>query len=156
MSTPIRMPPIAPPPVPGYARPRPGTLPGMTPGSDSTSRSNSASNSGASSGYIVERSRSIGPPGFSLNLASPGDAKSAASSDGLAGGLPGLLVEQVKGVNSAQLGADAMMHSLLTGGDVNESEVLTAVQKADLAFRMLIQIRNKLMDAYREVQQIQI
>jgi len=113
-------------------------------------------NSGATSGHSFERSRSVASPGFSLNLGSPGSANSAASSDGLAGGLPGLLVEQVKGVNSAQLGADAMMHSLLTGGDVNESEVLTAVQKADLAFRMLIQIRNKLMDAYREVQQIQI
>ena len=55
-----------------------------------------------------------------------------------------------------QTGADDMVHALLTGGDVNEAEVLTAVQKADLAFRMLMQIRNKLMDAYREVQQIQI
>lgn len=55
-----------------------------------------------------------------------------------------------------QSGADAMVNARLTGGDVNESEVLTAVQKADLAFRMLLQIRNKLMDAYREVQQIQI
>jgi flagellar hook-basal body complex protein FliE len=72
------------------------------------------------------------------------------------GGLTGALMDQVKGVNSMQTGADAMMHSLLTGGDVNEAEVLTAVQKADLAFRMLMQIRNKLMDAYREIQQIQI
>ena len=55
-----------------------------------------------------------------------------------------------------QSGADAMVNTMLTGGDVNEAEVLTSVQKADLAFRMLLQIRNKLMDAYREVQQIQI
>ena len=49
-----------------------------------------------------------------------------------------------------------MVHSMLTGGDVNEAEVLTSVQKADLAFRMLLQVRNKLIEAYREVQQIQI
>lgn len=66
------------------------------------------------------------------------------------------LVDQVKGVNAMQTGADSMVHSMLTGGDVNEAEVLTAVQKADLAFRMLMQIRNKLMDAYREIQQVQI
>ena len=72
------------------------------------------------------------------------------------GGLPGLIVNQVRGVQSMQSGADAMVNTMLTGGDVNESEVLTSVQKADLAFRMLLQIRNKLMDAYREVQQIQI
>ncbi len=55
-----------------------------------------------------------------------------------------------------QADANSMVHSLLTGGDVNEAEVLTAVQKADLAFRMLLQVRNKLIEAYREVQQIQI
>nr|WP_085979989.1 flagellar hook-basal body complex protein FliE [Rhodopirellula sallentina] len=97
-------------------------------------------------------------PGFSLELSpanlSPDGHPTPTSDTG--GGLTGLLVDQVKGVNSMQTGADAMMNSLLTGGDVNEAEVLTAVQKADLAFRMLMQIRNKLMDAYREVQQIQI
>lgn len=72
------------------------------------------------------------------------------------GGLPGLLVDQVRGVQSMQSGANAMVNTMLTGGDVNEAEVLTSVQKADLAFRMLLQIRNKLMDAYREIQQVQI
>ncbi|MEM6363965.1 MAG: flagellar hook-basal body complex protein FliE [Planctomycetota bacterium] len=66
------------------------------------------------------------------------------------------LVNQFQGVNAMQNNADAMVHSMITGGDVNEAEVLTAVQKADLAFRMMLQIRNKLMDAYREIQQIQI
>ena len=59
-------------------------------------------------------------------------------------------------VNSAQRNADQMVHQMLTGEDVNQAEVLTAVQKADMAFRMMLQMRNKLMDAYREVQQIQI
>lgn len=72
------------------------------------------------------------------------------------GGMTEAMVDQVQGVNAMQNNAEAMVHSMLTGGDVNESEVLTAVQKADLAFRMLMQIRNKLMDAYREIQQIQI
>ena len=67
-----------------------------------------------------------------------------------------LLSGQVRDVNSMQTEASGMVHSLLTGGDVNEAEVLTAVQKADLAFRMLLQVRNKLIEAYREVQQIQI
>ena len=68
----------------------------------------------------------------------------------------GLLVNQVESVNTMQTDANDMVHSLLTGGDVNEAEVLTSVQKADLAFRMLLQVRNKVIEAYREVQQIQI
>lgn len=66
------------------------------------------------------------------------------------------MFKQVENVNTMQTDANQMVHSLLTGGDVNEAEVLTAVQKADLAFRMLLQVRNKLIEAYREVQQIQI
>lgn len=67
-----------------------------------------------------------------------------------------LLNQQVQNVNHMQVDANDMVHSLLTGGDVSEAEVLTSVQKADLAFRMLLQVRNKLIEAYREVQQIQI
>jgi flagellar hook-basal body complex protein FliE len=66
-----------------------------------------------------------------------------------------LLFRQVDQVNTMQTSAENSMQSLLTGGDVNEAEVLTAVQKADLAFRLLLQVRNKLLEAYREVQQIQ-
>ena len=44
----------------------------------------------------------------------------------------------------------------MTGGDVNAAEVLTAVQKADLSFRMMTQIRNKLVEAYQEVKEIRI
>lgn len=67
-----------------------------------------------------------------------------------------LLTGEVQNVNKMQTDANAMVHTMLTGGNVNEAEVLTAVQKADLAFRMLLQVRNKLIEAYREVQQIQI
>jgi len=71
-------------------------------------------------------------------------------------GFAQLLTKQVQNVNTMQTDANDMVHSMLTGGDVNEAEVLTAVQKADLAFRMLLQVRNKLIEAYRELQQIQI
>ena len=41
-----------------------------------------------------------------------------------------------------------------TGKTDNVTEVLSAVQKADLAFKMLMQIRNKLIDAYDEFRQM--
>jgi len=67
-----------------------------------------------------------------------------------------LLLKQFDDVNTMQTDADDKVHDMLTGGNVNQAEVLTAVQKADLAFRMMLQVRNKLMEAYRELQQIQI
>ena len=35
-------------------------------------------------------------------------------------------------------------------------EVMTAVNKAEVAFQMLLQIRNKLLDAYTEVRQMRL
>jgi flagellar hook-basal body complex protein FliE len=67
-----------------------------------------------------------------------------------------LMLGKFEEVNTMQTDADDMVHDMLTGGNVNQAEVLTAVQKADLAFRMMLQVRNKLIEAYRELQQIQI
>lgn len=67
-----------------------------------------------------------------------------------------LLSAGVLQVNDMQHGADSQVHELLTGGDVSQVEVLTAVQKADMAFRLLIQVRNKLMSAYEEINSIRI
>lgn len=95
----------------------------------------------------------IGGPAGSGQSATSG--KSAAT-ENPAEKFAKLLVDEVKNVNQMQTQANDNVHSLLTGGDVNQAEVLTSVQKADLAFRMLLQVRNKLVEAYREVQQIQI
>ena len=67
-----------------------------------------------------------------------------------------LLVDSIQQVNNVQMEADKAVEALFTGGDVNPAEVLTAVQKADLAFRLTMQMRNKLMDVYREIQDIRI
>ena len=52
--------------------------------------------------------------------------------------------------------ADTAVEQLATGGDVSPAEVLTAVQKADMAFKMMLQVRNKLVQAYEEVQAIRV
>jgi flagellar hook-basal body complex protein FliE len=67
-----------------------------------------------------------------------------------------LLGQSVSEVNSLQQQSTASVHDLLTGGDVQPAEVFASVQKADMAFRMLLQVRNKLMQAYEEVNAIRI
>ena len=67
-----------------------------------------------------------------------------------------VLVDSVQQVNSMQLQPDQAVESMFTGGDVNPAEVLTAVQKADLAFRLTMQMRNKLMEVYQEIKDIRI
>lgn len=67
-----------------------------------------------------------------------------------------LLIDKAGEVNEMQHRADGMVHEMLTGGDVQPAEVLTAVQKADMAFRTMLQVRNKLLEAYREIMQMQV
>ena len=67
-----------------------------------------------------------------------------------------VLLNSIDEVNSMQLAADQAVEQLATGGDVNPAQVLTAVQKADIAFRMMMQIRNKIVQAYQDVQNIRI
>jgi flagellar hook-basal body complex protein FliE len=67
-----------------------------------------------------------------------------------------VLVDSIQQVNSMQLEADHAVETMFTGGDVNPAEVLTAVQKADLAFRLTMQMRNKLMEVYQEVKDMRI
>ena len=66
------------------------------------------------------------------------------------------LLQSIDQVNTMQNDADSAVHQLMTGGDVNPAEVLTTVQKADLAFRMMMQIRNKLVQAYQEVKDVRV
>ena len=67
-----------------------------------------------------------------------------------------VLVDSIQQVNSMQLEADQAVETLFTGGEINPAEVLTAVQKADLAFRLTMQMRNKLMEVYQEIKDIRI
>jgi flagellar hook-basal body complex protein FliE len=67
-----------------------------------------------------------------------------------------VLLEALDQVNSMQQQADQAVQQLVTGGDVNPAEVLTTLQKADMSFRLMLQIRNKLVAAYQEVSNIRI
>jgi len=83
----------------------------------------------------------------------PGASQAAETSGG---SFKDLLVNSLQQVNSMQMEANQAVETMAGGGDVNPAEVLTAVQKADLAFRMTMQIRNKLVQAYQEIQNIRI
>lgn len=72
------------------------------------------------------------------------------------GSFKDFLLQSIHKVNSMQQQADSAVESMFTGGDATAADVLTAVQKADLAFRMMMQVRNKLVQVYQEVRDIRI
>ncbi len=66
------------------------------------------------------------------------------------------LLESLEKVNQLQQEADAGVQKLLTGETDNVAEVFSATRKAGIAFDLLMEIRNKLMDAYTELRQLRV
>lgn len=66
------------------------------------------------------------------------------------------LKESLQEVNELQKDADQAIEALVTGSSQNVHEAMLAVSKADLAFRMTMQVRNKIVEAYQEVMRMQI
>ena len=67
-----------------------------------------------------------------------------------------LLLDNLNEVNRLQLEADQGVQRLLSGETDNVAEVFNAVNKAGIAFDLLMEIRNKLQDAYRDIQQMRV
>jgi len=67
-----------------------------------------------------------------------------------------ILFEKIDQVNGLQQEANTAVEKLASGETDNVNDVLVAVQKADMAFKTLMQIRNKLFDAYQEINQLRI
>ena len=67
-----------------------------------------------------------------------------------------VLLESLNEVNRLQTEADEGVQRLLTGESKNVAEVMAAVNKAGIAFDLLMEVRNKMVEAYQEIQQIRL
>lgn len=66
------------------------------------------------------------------------------------------LKEAVQSVDTLQKEANVLMQKLATGENKNIPEVMIATEKADIALKLMIQVRNKIIDAYQEVMKMQV
>jgi len=82
----------------------------------------------------------------------PQAAKPASGSDNFAT----LLNAYVDQVNLDHKTAGKAAIALVSGESKNTSETLLAIKKADLSFQMMLSVRNKLVDAYREISRMQV
>ena len=75
---------------------------------------------------------------------------------GEGGSFKDILMKNLNEVNDMQQDADKTLDNFVTGKSQNMAEVISASQKATMAFSMLTQIRNKLQDAYDEVKNLRV
>ncbi len=73
-------------------------------------------------------------------------------SDGSSGDFAAMLKQSIDAVNQHQQTAGALAKDFEIGkGDVSLAEVMIASQKANVSFQAMLQVRNKLVDAYQSV-----
>lgn len=92
---------------------------------------------GMSSGYVPE-------------LSSTGGAGESGS-----GAFASVLKNAVKGVEQLHSDAASQVGNMLQGGGADVNNVMIAVEKADVSFQLMMQVRNKIVSAYQDIEKMQ-
>ena len=67
-----------------------------------------------------------------------------------------MLKQSLGEVNQLQKEADKAIDGLATGQNTDIHNTMIAMEKADVAFRLLMQIRNKVVTAYETIMRMQV
>ena len=93
-------------------------------------------------------------PGVVSGPGAPGSATPGCAPRGPSFGA--VLADSLAQVQSLQRQADESIRDLAAGGPVSLHETILALDKADLSFRLMMQVRNKIVEAYQEVLRMQV
>lgn len=67
-----------------------------------------------------------------------------------------MLMESMEKVNDLQKQADKAIDELVVGDSKDVVQTMIAMEKADVSFRLMMQVRNKILQAYEEVMRMQV
>ena len=80
---------------------------------------------------------------------------SGSDSGASGGGFGDVLKSAISQVSDLQGGAEQQVSTLLKGGNADMSKVMISVEKADVAFQLMMQVRNKIVTAYQDIEKMQ-
>ena len=89
-------------------------------------------------------------------LASPVTAPSSVSGTEGAGNFSTWLDQQIRVTNKDIISADDAVRRLAVGEPVNLHQVMVQLERAKLQLELVVQMRNKLVDAYHDLLKMQI
>ena len=67
-----------------------------------------------------------------------------------------MLKDAISSVTDLQKASDMEIQKIITGESEDLHTAVIAMQKADLSFQMMMQVRNKIVTAYQEVMRMQV
>ncbi len=71
-----------------------------------------------------------------------------------AGGFDKMMEEALDKMSQVQNDANKAVNELATGGD--PTQAIVAMEKADMNFQLMVEVRNKLLSAYEEIMRMQV
>lgn len=86
----------------------------------------------------------------------PLKSKAESSESKEAGDFMKVLKDSLEQVNRLQQEADNTVQNFVAQGSGNVHEVFLAMEKADVSFRLVMRVRDKLLDAYQEIMRMQL
>jgi len=72
----------------------------------------------------------------------------------LSGGFEELLKDAMGKIQEIQKDTETAVKELAQGGDVTQA--IIALEKADMSFQLMVEIRNRLLNAYDEIMRMQV
>ncbi len=101
----------------------------------------------------MDQIKAIAIPASSFigNAPAPHPAGAAPS-----GGFMNSLQSAISKANDIEIQANQATEALMTGQTQNIHQTMVALQEADVSFQLMMQIRNKILSAYDEIQRMQI
>lgn len=91
-----------------------------------------------------------------LTLTQPQSPSHAAEIEKTSNSFQNVLTSTLEEVTAADNRGDEAIVDFNTGGATNLHDVMLAMEEADISIRMLVQMRNKALDAYNELMQLQL
>ena len=67
-----------------------------------------------------------------------------------------MLGRMVGEVNSKQITASQTVNNLQAGGNVSLHQAVIAMEESNVSFQLMVEVRNKLLDAYQEIMKMQV
>ncbi len=71
-------------------------------------------------------------------------------------GFMDFLEQAIGEVNRSQIASDRAVEQLQSGQAKNLHEVMVAMEEADISLRLMVQMRNKLVESYQEIMRMQV
>ena len=106
---------------------------------------------------IMQQSQQVSEAARTGNVETLQGAQSAQATQAVQGvGFGDVLNKFVSEVNDKQIASGQAVNDLLAGKDIPLHQAMIAMQEAGVAFQLMVEVRNKLLEGYQELMRMQV